>query len=1375
MKNSYSSGLISGLFLLLILCAGSAMYPLKTRAALPDGTVVRGERPPINIATVPDEAMEQGIIRIKFNRTVESLLDNGMISSNPDGSVRFGIAGIDQLNQQFGVSEVKKTFDAALQNTKYTERHRLWDFHLWYDLIVPAGTDIRSMVMAYSAKSEIQSSEPVYKIERFGSDMNTIGSPVVLSGGTNLSYTPNDPRYYQQWHYDNTGQLSGTADADIDLPEAWDITRGSSNVVVAIIDGGIDYNHMDLAANMWPGIGYNFITNTPVVTAENHGTHVAGTVAANTNNSVGVSGVAGGDGSGNGVRLMSCQVFSNSGNGGFENAPVWAADNGAAISQNSWGYTSPGVFSQAVLDAIDYFNLNGGGTVLNGGITIFCAMNENSSAGYYPAYYSNTLAVASTNNNDQKSYYSNYGSWIDISAPGGELHQVTERGVLSTLPDNSYGFYQGTSMATPHVSGVAALILSLVPGLLTAAELRDILVSTTDNIEALNPGYTGQMGSGRLNAYQALLSAQQYLFPTAAFSASSSLICTGTDATFIDQTIVPVTSWSWSFPGGFPSSYSGQFPPPIHYPAPGFYDVTLTVSDGITTDTETKTAYLEVRDIIVDFTANYTSIIEGGSVQFSTIQDCNSDTWDWSFPGGSPSSFSGQTPPPITYYVAGNYDVSLTVTKAGIPETKTVASYIKVTPASFNIFNGSIYACTGTFFDTGGPAGDYPINQALTLTFYPSSPGAKVELDFTSFSTEAGYDYLRIYNGISASSPIIGSYSGTSGPGTVTATNPDGALTVTFTSDEIFNGPGWSANISCFYPAPVADFTATNLAPAFGEVVTLQDLSTNSPTSWLWDISPSTFNYLNGTGPTSQHPQLQFTAAGSYTITLTATNSGGSNSITKTEYIDVSEAISCVPGYIEGSNDGDFISLVQLEGIVNATGPTPYPFYTDYSNLTANLTKGSSYTITLSAGTYPNGNNISVWIDYNQDNIFDPAEKLGNVSLYAAPETGTISFVVPFNAATGTTRMRVREVYGYSDFDPCATYYYGETEDYRVHISAVSYCEPSYTLGSNYGDYISLVQLQEINNTTGPAPAPYYTYYDSQTAYLSAGAEYTLTLSAGTYPNSNNMIAWIDYDFDGIFEEEEKLGFVSLLAQPDVGTMTFTVPTAALNGTTRMRVREVYASLEFGPCNEEYYGETEDYPVNISNSGKSLQLNVLLEGLYAGSGTMNQANNESGPQFIPGIADQITVELHNAGNYGIIEYSDPDVLLNTSGSAQVTIPAGFTGSYYVTVKHRNSIETTSASPVSFAAPLINVAFDQPANVYGGNLLMMIDGNHVIFGGDTNLDGGIDTGDMTPVDNDAAGFVSGYLPTDVNGDGVVDTGDMTIVDNNAASFTGKVTP
>jgi subtilisin family serine protease/PKD repeat protein len=988
-KNTSQFRLLLGLFLFALAVSGIFSDTVQAQTKHPEATVIRGERPPIDVAGIPDTAIEQGIIRIKFNKALESLLDNAVISANPDGTVRFGITGIDQLNQQFGVSEVMKTFDAALQNTKYTERHRLWGFHLWYDLIVPPGTDIRSMVLAYSLKNEIEISEPVYRKQLINSDISTNQQPASSDGNTVLNFVPNDPRYNEQWHYHNTGQQGGTIDADIDLPEAWDITRGNAGVVVAIIDGGIDYTHPDLAANMWPGIGYNFVTNTSVVTADSHGTHVAGTVAANTNNALGVSGVAGGDGSGNGVRLMSCQVLSGGTYSGFHTAPVWAADNGAAISQNSWGYTTPGYFEQAALDAIDYFNLNGGGTMLNGGISIFAANNYNSSGNYYPAYYSGTLAVAATNNNDRKALYSNYGSWVDISAPGGESNVSTARGILSTRPSGTYGFSSGTSNACPHVSGVAALVVSLLPGILTSDQLRSILLNTTDNIEALNPDYAGQLGSGRLNAYQALLLAQQYIVPTAAFSTSSSLICSETEATFIDQTLAPVTSWSWSFPGGFPSSFSGQFPPPILYPAPGLYDVSLTVSDGITTDTETKTAYLEVRDIIVDFAADYTSIVEGGSVQFSTIRDCNSDTWDWSFPGGTPSTFSGQTPPSIAYYTAGNYDVSLTVTKAGFQEIKTVTSYIKVSPASFNIFNGSIYTCAGTFFDTGGSGGDYHINENLTLTFYPSSPGSSVELNFTSFSVESNNDFLRIYNGVSTSSLLIGDYTGTTGPGTVIAHNPDGALTIHFTSNNTLNGPGWSANISC--------------------------------------------------------------------------------------------------------------------------------------------------------------------------------------------------------------------------------------------------------------------------------------------------------------------------------------------------------------------------------------------------AVKSLELTAFFEGLYNGGGTMRQASNESGPQFGPGIADQITIELHNAGNYGMVEYSDPDVMLNTSGNATVSIPPGFSGSYYITVKHRNSIETTSASPVSLVPPVVNFAFDQPANVYGGNLQLMIDGTHAIFGGDANQDGAVDTGDTTPTDNDQFFYISGYVPTDINGDGSVDTADGTIIDNNQFHYAGVDLP
>jgi PKD repeat protein len=1344
-------------------------------AAIPDGTIVRGERPPIDVSMVPDAAIEQGIIRIKFNRTMENLLDNGMISSNPNGTVSFGIAGIDQLNRQFGVTQVKKTFDAALQNTKFTERHRQWGFHLWFDLIVPAGTDIRSMVMAYSSKNEIQLSEPVYRKQQIGAEITNIQPNSVSGNNVVLNYTPNDPRFNEQWHYNNTGQQGGTPDADIDLPEAWDIIRGNTNVVVAVIDDGIQHTHPDLAANIWPGIGYNFITNSSTIVPGNHGTHVAGTIAANTGNNTGVSGIAGGDGSGNGVRLMSCQVFSGSSSGGFHTAPVWAADNGAAISQNSWGYTTVGYYEQAALDAIDYFNIHGGGSVLNGGITIFSAGNTGSSGIIYPGYYSGTLAVAATNNQDIKSYYSTYGNWIDISAPGGETNQVAARGVLSTLTSGNYGFQQGTSMACPHVSGVAALILSLLPGILTPTELRNILLNTTDNIYSLNPGYAGMLGSGRLNAYKALLLAQQYIIPTAAFSASSNLACAGSTINYTDQTLAPVTSWSWSFPGGSPSSFTGQYPPPIQYTSPGIYSVSLTVSDGIVTDTETKTSFVDIRAAIADFTASNTSITGGGSVTFSDLSGCSPDSWQWSFPGGTPASFTGQTPPPVVYSMSGSYDVSLTVSKAGSTDTKTITSFIQVTPPPVNMQTGSITTCDALFYDSGGPSGNYQNYQNHELTIYPASAGAAARLSFTSFFLQNFGDVLTIYNGISSSDPLIGWYSGMNSPGTVTSSHYTGALTLSFQSDCCGTNPGWAATISCFYAPPVADFSATNTAPSVGEMITLEDLSQNIPSSRNWSITPNTFNFLNGTDQTSRIPQVQFTSAGSYTITLTASNSSGTSSMTKTDYIIVSPAASCVPSYSNGSGEGDYISLVQLESINNVSGASSAPYFIDYANLSTTLNKGASYTITLAAGIQEAGGNIAVWIDFNQDNLFDSSEKLGNIALPATPGTGSIAFSIPQQATNGITRMRVRAVRGVSNIDPCALYSYGETEDYRVNIAPIVYCEPYYDSGAMFGQYISLVQLGEINNSTGPTPHPSYTYYEAETANLVKGTEYTLTLSAGTYEEENNMIAWIDFDLDGVFEESEKLGFVSLPAMPVTGTITFTVPEDAVSGTTRMRIVDATYDYNFDPCSYFFYGETEDYPVSISSSGKTLEITVFLEGLYNGGGTMRQANNESGPQFGPEIADQITVELRNAGNYGIIEYSDPVVFLSTGGAAQVNIPSGLTGSYYVTVKHRNSVETTSASPVSFASSVVGVTFDQPASVYGGNLLMMVDGNYVIFGGDANLDGGIDTGDMTPVDNDAAGFVSGYLPTDVNGDGTVDTGDMTIVDNNAASFTGKVTP
>ncbi len=172
---------------------------------------------------------------------------------------------------------------------------------------------------------------------------------------------------------------------------------------------------------------------------------------------------------------------------------------------------------------------------------------------------------------------------------------------------------------------------------------------------------------------------------------------------------------------------------------------------------------------------------------------------------------------------------------------------------------------------------------------------------------------------------------------------------------------------------------------------------------------------------------------------------------------------------------------------------------------------------------------------------------------------------------------------------------------------------------------------------------------------------------------------------------------------------------------------------------------------------------------------MNQANNESGPQFAPGIADKIDVELHNALNYSYTEYFANEVDLSTSGSATINFPPAANGNYYLTIKHRNSIETTSADPVSFALPVVDYSFDQPAKAYGSNLLLMIDGYYAIYGGDVNQDGSVDTGDTTPTDNDQYFYVAGYILTDVNGDGIVDTADGTIIDNNQFIYVGAVLP
>lgn len=190
---------------------------------------------------------------------------------------------------------------------------------------------------------------------------------------------------------------------------------------------------------------------------------------------------------------------------------------------------------------------------------------------------------------------------------------------------------------------------------------------------------------------------------------------------------------------------------------------------------------------------------------------------------------------------------------------------------------------------------------------------------------------------------------------------------------------------------------------------------------------------------------------------------------------------------------------------------------------------------------------------------------------------------------------------------------------------------------------------------------------------------------------------------------------------------------------------------------------------------KMLNLHVLLEGLYNSSGTMRQAYDASGPHFGGGIADQITVELHNSANYSVIAYTSALSNLSTSGNSTINIPLEYNASYYITVRNRNHIVTTTAVPVSFSGSSITYNFDVPAKAYGNNLKMTTDGQYVVFGGDVNQDRLIDAGDMIPVDNLSASFGTGYVAADVNGDGIVNDTDMNLLFSNSNNFVGAITP
>lgn len=445
----------------------------------------------------------------------EDLAEQLELRTNPEGYVEGAkTKALDFPFEQMGIVRMRRMFREA---GKFEARTRAEGLHRVYIVEFDPTQSLTKAEMDFSAIPGVERAELDPRIE-------LVGDPKVVGYATGsaapASAMPfDDPRLPQQWHYYNDGTAaSSLSGCDINVFPVWEnYTTGNPDVVVSVVDGGVDFEHEDLADNMWTDpnasgrkvYGYNFCNDSGQIVAHDHGTHVAGTIAAVNNNGLGVSGIAGGDKAAGkpGVKIMSCQIFGEgNGSGGGPEAIKWGADHGAVISQNSWSYTDAQTAPTALKMAVDYFNKYAGmdenGNQVGpmaGGVVIFSAGNEDRD--YSSADYEGMIAVASVGADYRRAYYSCYGDWVDISAPGGDVKKGNQ--VLSTLPGNKYGYMQGTSMACPHVSGVAALLVSHFGKLgFTAEALRKLLLENTTDIRSYNRSFA--MGSGLVNAYKAI-------------------------------------------------------------------------------------------------------------------------------------------------------------------------------------------------------------------------------------------------------------------------------------------------------------------------------------------------------------------------------------------------------------------------------------------------------------------------------------------------------------------------------------------------------------------------------------------------------------------------------------------------------------------------------------------------------------------------------------------------------------------------------------------------------------------------------------------------------------------------------------------------------
>ena len=1118
----------------------------------------------------------ENLIRIKLSEQLSKEMSNAhqkssntinRIKANADGTVQTNIQSLDVKNSEYSAVEYKRVFRYA---GKFEQKHKEFGLHQWYDISFNSKSSVKELIKAYSEIEDVIYALPI-------SEKSLTDHPK-KSSAKSLSGAPNDPRFSDQWHYENTGQNNGTPGADISLLQAWELETGNSNVIVAIEDQGVDFDHPDLAGNMWINTGeiagngydddnngyvddiygYNFGDGQGTITPGDHGTHVGGTVAAETNNGIGVSGIAGGTGNNDGVRIMSCEVFGTSSQGGFAEAFVYAADMGAHISQNSWG---GGGEDQSINAAIDYFIANGGsaGSPMQGGVVIIAAGNDNTSSGasIWPAAYVNAIAVAATNKNDEKSYYSNYGTWVDISAPGGELESSNNdpTAIHSTYNNGGYGVMQGTSMACPHVSGVAALIVSKFSGSITPSEVRSKLIDNTDNIDASTSGYIGQMGSGRLNAYASLTGSTP---PTTGYCTSK-----GDDFSYEWIAQVEVGSFSKTSNG---SAYSDFTSDVIDVNSGQSYNITLTPGFA-------SSSYNEYWKIWIDFD-----------------NDTTFDAGELVFDAGALSKTAVSGTINIPTGVSGLRRMRVSMKYNGAQDACETFDYGEVEDYHVNISSGG---------DTQAPTAPTGLASSnITKT--------SVSLNWNASTDNVGVTGYNVYQNGSS----IGSVTGTSANVT--------GLTASTTYSFYVKAKDAAGNISS--ASNSIDVTTLSDGIACFNTVSSYPYSESFESGlgyWLQGSSDDIDWTRDASGTPSSSTGPSSASEGSYYMYVEASspNYPSKTAILNSPCFDLSVENSAIfefDYHMYGSSMGTLELQATTDGtswntIWSKTGDQGNTWLTASINLSSYLgeivklrfygTTGSSYTS-----------------DMTVDNIIlsngggsDTQAPTAPTGLASSNITET-SFTLSWNASSDNVGVTAYDVYqdgsllgsvsgtsaNITGLSTSTTYSMSvKAKDAAGNVSAMSsslnvtttgevltYCDSK---GNNVNyEWIDLVQLNEIDNATGSNGG--YADFTNMTANVTPGSSQTIYISCGFASSSYTEYwhVWIDWDQSGTFDSDEEM--ISGSSSSDATlSATFTVPSDALLGSTRMRVTMKYNSAATA-CETFSYGEVEDYTINVTNT-----------------------------------------------------------------------------------------------------------------------------------------------------------------------------------------------